>query len=286
MEVKVFDKLVDLYHENKISHAYLIETNNIEKCFLDLKNCIKKIFCHQEYDETCNKCNICNLINQNYLPSLVIIEPDGNTIKKEQIINLKKAFSSLPIYTKENIYIIKNAEKLNAASANTMLKFVEEPEDHIIGFFLTNNINNIISTIRSRCEILKIKYDKNFEEINDSANESYIEVVKEYLMKIEVEKNKMIMYNKDVLLNKFTEKSDIRKIFGIILNVYERLLYNLLNSVKKSGLDDWSFLEGLNEKALLKRISLVSNFLDNIESNANVELLIDKFVIELSDNNG
>ena len=51
MEAKELEKLVKYYHENKISHAYLIETNNIDKCFLDLKCVVKQIFCSGTYKE-------------------------------------------------------------------------------------------------------------------------------------------------------------------------------------------------------------------------------------------
>lgn len=207
MEVNVLENLVKYYHENKISHAYLIETNNLEKCYLDLLEVIKQIFCQNEYNKECNKCNICNLVNQNYLPSLVVISPDGMNIKKEQIVELKKKFSTVPIYTKENIYVIKNAEKLNGASANTMLKFLEEPEQNILGFFITNNANNVISTIRSRCEVIKVLYDIHELDINNITNDinkDKFDVAIEYLFKIEVEKKLGIMYNRDVVLNKFS----------------------------------------------------------------------------------
>ena len=85
MAVNVLDKLVNLYHENTISHVYLVETNNVLLCLNDLKKVIKQIFCVNKYEDSCTKCNICNLIDQNYLPSLIIIEPDDSTIKKEQI---------------------------------------------------------------------------------------------------------------------------------------------------------------------------------------------------------
>ena len=220
MAIEQFEKLVNLYHENKLSHAYLLVTNNIDYCFRDLKLAIKQIDCNEEYKENCTKCNICNLIDQNYLPSLIVIESDGKNIKKEQILELKRKFSTKPIYTKENIYVIKNAEALNSSSANTMLKFLEEPEDNIIGFFITNNVNNVINTIKSRCEIINIFYDVhelNIDSIDNDINKSYLDVAKNYLKKIEVEKNLRIMYNKSELLNFYTEREDIKKIFQILV---------------------------------------------------------------------
>ena len=284
MAVEQLEKLVTYYHENKLSHVYLIETNNINKCIYDLKEVIKKFFCENEYEKECKLCNICNLIEQNYLPSLCIIEPDGNTIKKEQILDLKKKFSSIPIYTKQNVYIIQNAEKLNGSSANTMLKFVEEPADYILGFFVTNDINNVISTIKSRCEIIKVKYDEselNIKTIYNDENKDYFDVVKDYLNKLEVEKKHLILYNKDIVLNIFSEREQIRKLFKIILIIYEALLNNKLG--KNMENNDFIFLDFLTSKEIIQRIKLVTNLLEDLEYNANIELLLDKFVIELSD---
>ncbi len=286
MEVNVLENLVKYYHENKISHAYLIETNNLEKCYLDLLEVIKQIFCQNEYNKECNKCNICNLVNQNYLPSLVVISPDGMNIKKEQILELKKKFSTVPIYTKENIYVIKNAEKLNGASANTMLKFLEEPEQNILGFFITNNANNVISTIRSRCEVIKVLYDIHELDINNITNDinkDKFDVAIEYLFKIEVEKKLGIMYNRDVVLNKFSEREDIKTVFKIIFIIYEELLKKVMGLDNKFDFEKINELSSLDKDKVLRRINLVTKFIDDIDSNVNVELLLDKFVIELGD---
>ncbi len=286
MEVNVLENLVKYYHENKISHAYLIETNNLEKCYLDLLEVIKQIFCQNEYNKECNKCNICNLVNQNYLPSLVVISPDGMNIKKEQILELKKKFSTVPIYTKENIYVIKNAEKLNGASANTMLKFLEEPEQNILGFFITNNANNVISTIRSRCEVIKVLYDIHELDINNITNDinkDKFDVAIEYLFKIEVEKKLGIMYNRDVVLNKFSEREDIKIVFKIIFIIYEELLKKVMGLDNKFDFEKINELSSLDKDKVLRRINLVTKFIDDIDSNVNVELLLDKFVIELGD---
>lgn len=286
MEVNVLENLVKYYHENKISHAYLIETNNLEKCYLDLLEVIKQIFCQNEYNKECNKCNICNLVNQNYLPSLVVISPDGMNIKKEQIVELKKKFSTVPIYTKENIYVIKNAEKLNGVSANTMLKFLEEPEQNILGFFITNNANNVISTIRSRCEVIKVLYDIHELDINNITNDinkDKFDVAIEYLFKIEVEKKLGIMYNRDVVLNKFSEREDIKTVFKIIFIIYEELLKKVMGLDNKFDFEKINELSSLDKDKVLRRINLVTKFIDDIDSNVNVELLLDKFVIELGD---
>ena len=285
MKVKEIKNLVKYYHENKMAHAYLIETNDIEKCLSDLLVVIKQIFCQDEFKEDCNKCNICNLINQNYLPSLIIISPDGMNIKKDQIIELKKKFSTVPVYTKENIYVIKNAEKLNGASANTMLKFLEDPEPNILGFFITDNANNVISTIRSRCEIIKFIYNSdelNINSIKNEYNDKYLVAI-DYIYGLEVEKSKGILYNRDVILCKFKERDSIKLIFKIILIIYEELLKKVIGLENNFDFLKIDKLDVLTKDDVLKRINLIIQFIEDIDSNVNIELLLDKFVIELGD---
>ena len=164
-ENPILNELVKRYREKKLAHAYLIETNNYDKALQDLKEFIKIINCPEEYKKKCEKCNLCNLINKDNLPSIKIIEPDGASIKKVQMEELKEAFSTKPVYSRYNTYIIMNAEKLNSSSANSMLKFIEEPTDGIIGFFITNNKDVMIETIKSRCQSLILKYEnKNIVE--------------------------------------------------------------------------------------------------------------------------
>ena len=108
-----------------------------------------------------------------------------------------------------------------------------------------------------------------------------------YLEKIEVEKSNSIMYNKEVVISQITEREDVKKLFQIILIIYEEFFKNSLNLKNKHQLfESVNFLSDINSCGLLKRIKLVTTFLEDITSNVNLELLLDKFVIELSDING
>ena len=106
MDNLVKKELLAKYRENKLAHAYLIETNNVNKALADTKEFIKIINCQETYKQDCSKCNICNLIDKNNLPSLKIITPDGTSIKKSQTIELKENFMSIPLYSKYNVYIM------------------------------------------------------------------------------------------------------------------------------------------------------------------------------------
>jgi len=276
----IFDK----YRENKMAHAYLIETNNQDKCVDDLLEILKMINCNDEYCSNCQKCNICNLINLNNLPTLKIIEPDGNFIKKQQIIELKENFSSKPVYTKYNMYIIKNAHQLNSSSSNTMLKFLEEPDGQVIGFFITNNKDNLLLTIQSRCQTIKAIYDENNETKDDMFyNENKIKIISEYLENIESGRKTVILQNKKVIISELLENIKLLDLFKYILDIYKEALYYKKGFREKYIYNDnFSYIIKNNEEIILKKISLIMEYIDDIHYNLNTELLLDRFVIEMS----
>ncbi len=91
------------------------------------------------------------------LSNLMVIEPDGLNIKKEQILALQQEFSKTALVSGPRIYVIKNVERMNQSASNSLLKFMEEPSSHqVIGFLLTENIDDVISTIKSRSQIVHL----------------------------------------------------------------------------------------------------------------------------------
>ena len=237
--------------KNKLSHAFLVETNNIDKCLDDIKTIIKIINKNDEND-------VEKLIDLGNLPSLVFIESDGSSIKKAQIEEMMNKFSTKPIYSKYNNYVIINAEKMNDSSSNSLLKFLEEPEDNIIGFLLVNNKENVLPTIKSRCEIIHVDYD-----IESNFDDELIDITNKYDEKIFNSDD--IFINKDIILSKYSEREDIEKILLILFYKY----YNIL-------------LSNLNEKQRYAKIlEIIQKKLNLIKFNVNLELLLDSLVIEM-----
>lgn len=258
------------FNENKLSHAFLIETNNLEKCLIDIKKIIKTINCSDSYKDDCNKCSLCYQIEKETMPSFVIIRPDGTSIKKEQIMNLKEKMLAKPIYSKYNTYIILNAEKLNSSSANTMLKFIEEPEDFLIGFFVVNNKENIIETIKSRCQLIHQYYNEEIIPVDVEK----LETVHDYIKNIELDNKHILLYNKNVLMEKKYTREELIIIFQQIFKVYE-------NAYIDTNYDNFEFLKVMDSVKLLKKMRIINKYLDNLQKNGNINLLLDSFCIEM-----
>ena len=251
MKKAELERLVSLYHEHRLGHAFLIETNNVESCYLDLKETIKEIICPNTYSEKCTNCNLCHLIDIDSMPSLITVSPDGKSIKKDAIESLKQAFVSMPIYTNENIYVIKYAETMNDTAYNKILKFLEEPEANIIGFFLTNNKDDMPSTIVSRCETLKVNYNEDIK-----ANDEIRTIVIDYIEKMSGNED-VLWYNKGVS-EKLTERSDLILFFKYLFDYYHE-----------------------NITKYVKEVKIVEKYLDELNYNVNASLLLDSFAIEM-----
>lgn len=269
---EAIQNLVKKYNENQLSHVFLIETNDKAAALEDIKEFVKVINCNESYMEDCMKCNLCHLIATEQLPSLEIVSPDGQAIKKGQMEELKQKVSSIPYLSRYNTYIINDAEKFNASSANTMLKFIEEPEKNIIGFLITNNRENVISTIKSRCEIVKVMYEKENQNITDRIQELAIN----YLYKIEVEKQQTIVYNKTILDEKL-EREEMVLFFKAIFQIY----YDFFQG--KSILEKLKPMEQYTQDMLLYRLDLVGKMLERLNYNVNINLLLDAFVLGLEE---
>jgi DNA polymerase III subunit delta' len=85
------------------------------------------------------------------------VESETQVIKKEQIQELFTEFSKTSLQNQRKVYVIEDAEKLNISSANTLLKFMEEPDSKTsVGILVTNNQQSLLDTIVSRSHILKI----------------------------------------------------------------------------------------------------------------------------------
>jgi len=90
--------------------------------------------------------------------NVIVIEPDGLSIKKEQIIALQKEFSKTSLISGPRVYIISMIEKMTPSAANSLLKFMEEPTNKdTYGFLLTEDKASVLSTIASRSQLVSLK---------------------------------------------------------------------------------------------------------------------------------
>ena len=109
---------------NKVSHSYLmIGVSGIGKKMIATEFA-KGILCLSE-DKACNHCKSCIEFNSNNNPDFFCIEPEGNSIKIEQIRELQKKIQEKPIISEKKVYIIDQADLMTKEAQNCLLKTLE-----------------------------------------------------------------------------------------------------------------------------------------------------------------
>ena len=267
-----FDKAISKYiKKNQVNHAYLLETNCVNK--LDLaKIMINKILSFDSnvsYDDLLKN------------GDLIIVDNDTNTIKADEIETVKEKFKTKSLLNSKRIYIINNAEKLNNFAANKLLEFLEEPEEDIVSVLITENKNNMINTIVSRC--FNIRFFIKEENIYD---DDYLDMLFRFVVNIEENKEKAIAFQNINNNTYVTDRVSLKKFLNDLLIIYDDVIHYKVSSncevfnkkidIIKKICDDNS-INSLNCK-----INAINTCIDRLKFNPNIKLLIDKLIILMS----
>lgn len=269
---KFFDYVDHLIENNKISHAYIIELDNYEDNITDVYDFIKMILFNKKHEELeqINE-NITNYIDNNMYPDIKIIEPDGNNIRKRQLIELQKEYSNKSLLDNKRIYLIKNSEKMNQASGNTILKFLEEPEENIIALLLTDNRYNVLETIISRCQILSLKETN----LLDDEEEKFIEFLKYVVNPKDFFKRYNYFIN-NYIIDKNVAKEKLTQVESTIIQFLNNQYFgeNYDNQIS-------DILKQVEEKKLINYLSIIEEELLKLDYNVNYKLWIDSLFSKL-----
>jgi len=152
LQPEQFDRFVRILEQNQLNHAYLFSGffGSLDMA----KFLAKSLFCTDKAGVLpCEKCRNCKLIEEEEFPDVTMIKPINQIIKTERIRELVSQFSQAGIESKQQVFIIEQAEKMHPNAANSLLKVIEEPQSEAYIFFLTSDEEKILPTIRSRTQI-------------------------------------------------------------------------------------------------------------------------------------
>ena len=289
--------------KNGLSHAYLFELNYNIYAYEMIMSFVKKVLSNGDD-------NIAKRIDDGNYPELKHIFPDGQLIRKEQLEELQKSFSTISLENDKRFYIIHDSEKLNVAAANSLLKFLEEPSDGIIAILLTNNINLMLKTIVSRCQILTfsknkledyIKFNqitsditlhklfftiwKNKDELNEY-HRNFVKKVIEFINYYEKNKLKTIVYE-NRFFEEINDKIELNKFFECVILFYRDLLrYKFGSNVLyfDDYIDNIREFSCINtEEMIIKKINTLLEKVRLIKNNVNTSMFIDGIIIDMEE---
>jgi len=114
----------------------------------------------------CEECSSCEMIKKGYHPDLMIIEPEENSVKIEQVRDGLKFLFYHPQISSLKILIINEADKMTEDCQNALLKTLEEPRANNIIILVSNAPKRLLETIRSRVLPLRFTMVANKEIID------------------------------------------------------------------------------------------------------------------------
>ena len=227
--IKYLSNVID---ENKLSHAFLVESNNYE----DVMNSVFKLFLEKKM--------IFNIDDIENNISVRILRPIDNLIDKDQILNLQEFLSTMSFDGYYKLFFILNAGLMNEQSVNKLLKVLEEPNEKVVGFLISDNSNELLPTLISRCQVLKNDIDASNVEVDED------------------------IFNNLCKFKNFNFEDYIK--FKVVVSKLDKVvIHNLF-------LKYLAYLDNENDIFYLK----VNAFLNNIRYNVNIDLALDKLYFE------
>lgn len=275
---------------DKISHAYLIETQGNDYGFDFALSFAKALLCpkRKTNNKQCFNCNQCQAIDDNNFIELEIVDTDDLWLKKENIEILQKNFNFKPIVGKLKIYIIKNADKIRENLANTLLKFIEEPEQGIVAILVTDNKARILDTIISRCQVISLKCDNkdNLDSELKKYDENIILTTIKFINYYEKNGLDTLLYTNSLFHDNLSDRNDYNIAFNIIIMYYKEILNYKLNNKLTNFIEYKDHLEEIigivKLDDAIKKIDIALDLKKTIGNNVNINLLVDKLIIDFA----
>lgn len=278
-------KMLSKAIENGMSlNSYLfVGTQGIGKKMLATEFA-KKVLCLEKEQE--NYCKSCVEFESKNHPDFMCIEPDGNSIKIEQIRFLQKKVQEKPIISNKKVYIINDADFMTSEAQNCLLKTLEEPPEFVTIILIGVNENAFLSTIKSRCMIF------HFQQIENEKIKQYMKT--NYGMK-NITQNYLSMFQGSI--GKAIELKDKRAQYEQVENIIENLskqdllsVLQLAEPLYKAKEEIFEILEYINilllnhakENYLYTNcINIVENTKKKLKQNANYDMCIDNMLFNM-----
>jgi len=290
-EQKIAYEFIEKNHENgSFSHAYIIESKNYENLDKFIAYFVSKILDNNNFDSFFCDNN----------PDVYVIKTDNGMIKKNQLDELQKKFLTKSVVGGRKVYVMYDADKMNDVSSNSILKFIEEPEENIYAILVVENRFKLLKTILSRCQVIKLKAssfinnDDYIFNVISNLNNSTRNFNADSYKYVEDICNRALDFVKcyentgsNALLKTFSffgnlAKADIELFLDIvILYYYDVVTYMCSGNLKV--FNDVDAIKNIANKnsieSISERIKICVLMKDKLRYNVNSNLLIDKMIM-------
>src|SRR4026209_89412 len=107
----------------------------------------------------CGECRDCRQIEAMQYADLTIIQADseGGTLKVDQIREARRSLTFKPYQANYRVALFLRFQEANDNAANALLKTLEEAPSYAVLILTADNPEQLLPTIVSRCEVLRLR---------------------------------------------------------------------------------------------------------------------------------
>lgn len=300
--MKNIPQVILLYSKDKILNMNV--SNKLIKNIICKNNSQLKTPCNEE-----NMCQNCFKLKINsYFDFKKYDFSKNNIMNKDIVLEIINDLTKTNLESDTHkIYLINQVEFSSMSAANVMLKSLEELSDNIYIIFTTTNIKEILSTIKSRCQLINCSKESNIF-LKNTYNDEQLLIIKIFSNPIfltdetiKLKLKKYIEIIKQFIINDNNEKINNQLLSKKIISLKDEVIYffNFFNLVvfnklffilfKKYDFNNF-FIENLvnlwktnSEKKIAYILEQIALIVSKLKFNINLSLLINSFLIKVSD---
>lgn len=153
-QLALWESLTQAITADRLPHALLFDGPD-GSGKLDLAHALaQRLLCETPQTFACQQCRTCLLFHAGNHPDFIEVLPEapGKPITIAQIRALSTQLTQTIHQSNARVIVLHPADAMNRASANALLKNLEEPGQRTYFILVTAQPHRLLATVRSRCQ--------------------------------------------------------------------------------------------------------------------------------------
>ena len=148
--------LENAIREDRVGHAYLFCGSRGTGKTTTARILAKALLCERgPTPDPCGECGHCRDVEAGRHVDVTEIDAASNR-GIDAVRELRDGVGYAPMRARYRIYIVDEVHQITKEGFNAFLKTLEEPPAHVKFFFATTEVDKVIETVRSRCQIVRL----------------------------------------------------------------------------------------------------------------------------------
>lgn len=259
-------ELLALMKSGRVPHGVILESKQQEITAKYALLLSKWAVCRETENKPCGKCSGCLKAESGNHSDIYTAQGSGksNTVSVDEIRNICKNAYVIPNEANNKVFILPNADLMQAPAQNAFLKVLEEPPQNIIFILCCSSARKLLGTIRSRAVVFKLDSDNAVRE----DNRLFFEQAEKIALALTDSKGYTLLAE----IGKLTDRSRASIVLELLSDILREAAVNKACG-KKDGSEAVLLLQRkIKTKNLLDIVEVINTAQTMLEQNINMNL--------------